>query len=437
MAMNCSNSSIFIWAWVKSMKRKLFSCLFAVMVFGMALTGCNGKEDKKTGKSSTETKKAGSKDVKLSIWAGEEDKDYLATVTQKFIDENKSEANITIEWSPMVERECRDNLLGDVLNAPDLYTTTDGDIQSIAAGGAASPVTNPDEIRANNLEAAVDSLTINDTIYGYPITADNGYFLYYNKKYLSEKDIQSLDKILETAAKNKKKFAMNWSSGWYLYSFYGQTGLKVGLNEDGVTNFCDWNSKENSITGVDVANALMKIGKNPGFSNTEDWIKGFKNGSVIACVSGIWDESTLQSILGKNFGAAKLPTYTCAGEQIQMACYFGYKMIGVNPYSDHLEWAHKLANFISNEENQKLRFELRGQGPSNINAAESDEVKQDAAIQAVIAQSEFSEPQRLGVNFWDAATELGNILSTGKIQEKSIQAQLDKTVKKITASTVE
>lgn len=120
-----------------------------------------------------------------------------------------------------------------------------------------------------------------------------------------------------------------------------------------------------------------------------------------------------------------------------MACYFGYKMIGVNPYSDHLEWAHKLANFISNEENQKLRFELRGQGPSNINAAESDEVKQDAAIQAVIAQSEFSEPQRLGVNFWDAATELGNMLSTGKIQEKSIQAQLDKTVKKITASTVE
>lgn len=419
------------------MKKKLFSCLFTVMLLGLTLTGCGGDEPKKTEKSSTETKESGSKNVTLTLWAGEEDKDYLATVTKNFIEENKSEANISIEWSPMVEGECRSNLLGDVLNAADVYTTTDGDIQSIVAGGAASPVTNPDEIRANNLEAAVDSITINDTIYGYPITADNGYFLYYNKKYLSDSDIQSLDKILNVAAKNKKKFAMNWGSGWYLYSFYGQTGLKLGLNPDGVTNFCDWNSKKNSITGVDVANALLKIGKNPGFSNTEDWIKGFKNGSVIACVSGVWDESNIQSILGKDFGAAKLPTYTCAGQQVQMACYFGYKMIGVNPYAKNLEWAHKLANYISNEENQKLRFEMRGQGPSNINAAESEEVKQDAAIQAVIAQSEFSEPQRLGANFWDASTELGNMLASGSIKEKSLQAQLDKTVKKITASTVE
>lgn len=338
------------------MKKKLFSCLFSVMVFGLMLTGCGGgKEAKKTNKSSTEKKESGSKNVNLTLWAGEEDKDYLATVTQKFIEENKAEANISIEWSPMVEGECRNHLLGDVLNAADVYTTTDGDIQSIVAGGAASPVTNPDEIKANNLEAAVDSITINDTIYGYPITADNGYFLYYNKKYLSESDIQSLDKILSVAAKNKKKFAMNWTSGWYLYSFYGQTGLKVGLNPDGVTNFCDWNSKENSITGIDVANALMEIGKNPGFLNTQDWISGFQDGSVIACVSGVWDESNIQSMLGKDFGAAKLPTYTCAGQQVQMACYFGYKMIGVNPYAKNLEWAHKLANYISNEENQKLR----------------------------------------------------------------------------------
>ncbi len=35
-------------------------------------------------------------------------------------------------------------------------------------------------------------------------------------------------------------------------------------------------------------------------------------------------------------------------------------MLGVNPYSDYLDWAHKLANYISNEENQELRFEMRG-----------------------------------------------------------------------------
>lgn len=421
------------------MKKKLIACLFAVMALGCMVTGCSKADSSEQSAQKTEKTAQsgkGKEEVNLRIWAGEEDKEYLAVVMDNFIKEHEAEAAITIEWSPMVEGECRSNLLGDVLNAPDVYTTTDGDIQAIVAGGAADPVVNPDEIRQNNMEASVEAVTINDTVYGYPITADNGYFLYYNKKYLSDSDIKSLDKILSVAAKNKKKFAMDWTSGWYLYAFYGQTGLKVGLNKDGVTNFCDWNSKKNEITGVDVAEALLRIGRNPGFLNTDAWLKGIKKGEVIACVSGVWDESAIKKLLGKNYGAAMLPTYTCAGRQIQMSCYFGYKMLGVNPYSENLKWAHELANYISNEENQKLRFEMRGQGPSNINAANSPEIEKAEAIQAVLAQSEYSELQRLGGNFWDPTAEFGAAMATGKPQ-KNLQGMLDKMVKGITASTVQ
>ena len=62
-------------------------------------------------------------------------------------------------------------------------------------------------------------------------------------------------------------------------------------------------------------------------------------------------------------------------------------MLGVNPYSKNKEWAHKFARYISNEENQKLRFEMRGQGPSNINAGKSDEVKKSQAVQAILEQN--------------------------------------------------
>ena len=161
-------------------------------------------------------------------------------------------------------------------------------------------------------------------------TADNGYFLYYNKAYFSEEDIQDLDTILDVAAKNDKLSGMDWSSDWYLYSFFGQTGLKVGLNDDGVTNFCDWNNTKREIKGTDVAEALLKIAANPGFKSTADWIEGIKSGDVIACVSGVWDESAIKEAWGSNYGAAKLPCYTVAGQKVQMACYFGYKMIGVN-----------------------------------------------------------------------------------------------------------
>lgn len=428
------------------MKKKLISVwMSAAMVCGF-LTGCGQNTDtQQTAGENTEASAEASAgqeglesgDITLSIWAGEEDKDLIAAIADQFVAEHADEANITIEWSPMVEGECRSNLLGDILNAPDVYTTTDGDLRSIVAGGGASPVINPDEIKAENLEAAVAALTINDTIYGYPITADNGYFLYYNTAYLTAEDVQSLDRILEVAAENGKTFDMNWESGWYLYSFFGQTGLKVGLNDDGVTNFCDWNSTENAIKGVDVAESLLAIGANPGFKNTEDWLTDAQEDTCIALVSGVWDASAIKAIWGDNYAAAKLPTYTCAGQQVQMACYFGYKMIGVNPYSEHETWAHELAKYISNEENQKLRFEMRGQGPSNINAGQSEAVKQDMVIQAVLAQSAYSEPQRLGGNFWTPSMNLGIACDTGEIGDVTLQELLDNTVAEITASSVQ
>ena len=422
------------------MGKNLIKCLLAVSAIGLLLSGCGKKTSTKDtsseGTKKEESQNQGKEKVTLSLWAGEEDRDYIAVVTENFIKENSDKADITINWKPVIEGQCRGALLGDVLNAADVYTTTDGDIQSIVAGGAASPVLNPDEIRNNNLEASVNAVTIYDKIYGYPITADNGYFLYYNKEYLSEEDVKSLDKILSIAAKNKKKFAMDWSSGWYLYSFYGQTNLKLGLNKDGVTNFCTWNSKKGEITGTDVANALMRIGRNPGFENTEEWIKGLQKGKVIACVSGVWDETTIKNILGDNYAATILPSYTVAGKQIQMSCYFGYKMLGVNPYSKYLDWAHKLANYISNEENQKLRFEIRGQGPSNINASKDNEIMQSQAVQAVLAQSEFSELQRLGGNYWDPVTEFGKLMASGSTGGKNLQSILDNMVKMIKASTV-
>lgn len=422
-----------------AMKKKLFNFLLSAVALGTLITGCSGSAKKDTTDVSSEQKTentSASKDVNLRIWAGEDEKEYIKVVTDNFIDKYKNEANISIEWSPM-ESDCRSSLLGDILNAPDVYTTNDGDLQAIVAGGAASPVLNPDEIAANNIKASVDAMTVNGKIYGYPITADNGYFLYYNKNYLSDEDIKSLDKILEVAASKNKKFCMDLCSGWYLYSFYGQTGLKLGLNEDGVTNFCDWNSKTNDIKGTDVIDSLLAIANNPGFEFSYDFATKVKEGTCIACVSGVWDEPAMKEAMGDGYGAAKLPTYTVAGKQVQMSSFFGYKMLGVNPYSPNLEWAHKLADFISNEENQTLRFEMRGQGPSNINAGKSDSVLKSPAIQAVLAQSEFSELQRIGGNYWTPANELGSKLASGSLGKESAQHYIDKIVKKITASNVQ
>ena len=281
---------------------------------------------------------------------------------------------------------------------------------------------------------SVSAASINGTLYAYPMTADNGYFLYYNKEYFSEEDVKTLDSILKICEENGKKLSMELNSGWYMYSFFGNTGLSMHINDDGITNECNWNTTEGAIRGIDVAEAIVDVISSPGFiaqSDTE-WVAQAESGDVIAAVSGVWKAVAVKNVWGDDYGACKLPTYTCKGEQIQMASFTGYKMIGVNYYSKNKEWAFKLAEWMTNEQNQTLRFVEQNQGPADKVAASSDEVAKVPAIAAVIEQSKYGVLQRIGNSYWDACTAFIDSLLEGNIEGAQLQAQLDKLVEGIT-----
>ena len=121
---------------------------------------------------------------------------------------------------------------------------------------------------------------------------------------------------------------------------------------------------DGKIRGTDVARAMVNIAAHPGFLSTDDagFVDGVRNDSIIAGVNGVWNAVTVEEAWGSGFGAAKLPSYTCRGMQVQMASFSGCKLIGVNAYSRNPQWAARLAEWITNEENQRLRFQLRGAG---------------------------------------------------------------------------
>ena len=120
-----------------------------------------------------------------------------------------------------------------------------------------------------------------------------------------------------------------------------------------------------------------------------------------------------------------------------LSSFTGYKMMGVNAYSAHKDWALKLADWFTNEDNQMLRLKERDQGPSNINAAASDEVKKVPAIQAVMDQAQYGTLQRVGNSFWDVATDFGNLMATGNTNGADPQEVIDTLVSGITQSTVQ
>ena len=373
--------------------------------------------------------------IDLTVWGAEEDEALLQEIFASFQSRYAAEASFRITYQPQSESNCKDALLGDLENGADVFAFADDQVAALAAAGGLDPIEDADRVRSASLSAAVDAASVAGALYAYPLTADNGYFLYYNKAYFSEEDVERLDRILAAAENAGRLVAMDWSSAWYVYAFFGNTGLEVGLNDDGLTNYCTWNSAEGPITGVDVAQAMLSIAASPAFSNRTDteFLEGVRNGSVIAGVSGVWNAVAVQEAWGDNAGAAKLPTYTCKGEQVQMASFSGCKLIGVNAYSKNPEWAARLAEWITSEENQRLRFQLRGQGPANTSAAASPEVQASPAIAALLAQSEFSQLQRVGGKFWEPVAQFAESCALGNPSGASLQAQLDHMVEGVTA----
>ena len=373
--------------------------------------------------------------VNLTVWGAAEDEELLRQIIDKFEEAYSGQADFAITFQPQSESSCTNALMGDLENGADVFAFADDQLNTLVAAGALDPVENAESVRQSNLPEAVAAASVDDTLYALPLTADNGYFLYYDKEYFTQEDIRSLDRMLDIAAEHGKKVSMEWSSGWYVYSLFGNTGLTVGLNPDGITNYCTWNSTEGKIKGTDVAQAMLDMAGHPGFVSTDDagFLAGVQDGTIIAGVNGVWNAVAVEEAWGSGFGASKLPTYTCGGQEVQMASFSGYKLIGVNSYSAHKMWAARLAEWITSEENQKLRFAQRGQGPSNIVAASSEEVQSAPAIAALLEQSEFSYIQRVGGNYWDPVAAFTAEILAGNPSGKSLQDHLDTMVEGIIA----
>ncbi|NLC79181.1 MAG: extracellular solute-binding protein [Ruminococcaceae bacterium] len=372
--------------------------------------------------------------VELTVWGAEEDQVMLQGMIDAFIALHAEEADFNIQLGVESESTAKDTVLTDIEAAADVFAFADDQLDALYRAGALQEIVlNPEAVIEANGGAnagAVGAASVDGKLYAYPMTADNGYFMFYNKEYFSESDVQSLDKMLEIASAAGKQITMQYDSGWYIYSFFKAAGLSCGLNADGTTS-CDWNTGK----GVEVVNSMLAIASNPGFVSLNDaaFVTGIADGSIIAGVNGVWNAVAAQEAWGDNYAATKLPTYTLAGEQVQMASFSGYKLIGVNAFSANTGWAMKLAEYLTNYENQVTRFEVRGLGPSNVEAAASDSVQASPAIAALAEQSQFATVQRVGNNYWSPTESFGAILAQGNPDGTDPQVLLDTMVEGITA----
>ena len=441
------------------MKKKLLASLLTLSMVAAMLTGCGGavKEEAPADTTEAATEEAAPAEetteaaesteaadpvanliaattdtVSLTVWASEEDQTLTTELLEKF-KAQYPDVTFDIKLGSESESTAKDTVLTDVEAAADVYAFADDQINELVAAGALQAVsaTYTYDVAAENVAGAVEAATVDGTLYAYPMTADNGYFMFYDSSVFTEDDVQSLEKMIEVADAAGKKIGMDISNGWYIYSFFQGAGYDLTLNDDGVTNSCAWNAEG----AVDVAQAIMDLCATGVLVDMgdEEMATAIAEGTVVAAVNGTWRAETASDAWGENYAATKLPTFEVAGEAKQMSSYSGYKLIGVNPYSKNVGWSMLLAEFLTNAESQAARFEARGLGPANIEAASSQAVQENPAIAALAAQAAYATPQRVGGNFWTPAETLGQILASGNPDGTDLQTLLDTTVEGITA----
>lgn len=373
--------------------------------------------------------------VNLTFWCSETDE--YQTVMNQIVENFKAEypdVDFNIEIGSCSEADAKDNVLADPEAAADVYVFADDQVSELAAAGALQAIdqTFTYDVASENGAGAVEASTVDGSLYAYPLTASNGYFLYYNSDIIT--DVSSWEAILEQANEAGVKVGMDLTSGWYLYGFFAGAGLELTKNDDG-TNTCNWNATDTTPTGAEVAEAIVTLASDDAFVSMTDTdaMTAVAEGTLAAYVSGTWDSGTVEAAYGDGYAAAKLPTFNAGGSDIQMGSYAGYKLVGVNPLSTNntasstnLFWSMIFAEYVTSEASQALVAEATGEGPSNTTAAEGIS---SPALAALSEQAVYANLQVVGDAFWDPAASLGASLAEGS---SDVQSLLDTAVEGIT-----
>ena len=263
----------------------------------------------------------------IKVWVAENTVEFTKTQVEAFKAAHPEYAAMTVNVEPVGEGDAANNMITDVEAGADIFGFAQDQLARLVAAGALELVApeNVEAIKANNDAGSVAAVTLGGELYAYPMTSDNGYFLYYDKSVVT--DPTDLDKVLADCAAAGKNFYMDVRSGWYNPSFFFGAGCTLTYDTDTEGQFVGINCDYASDNGVKALKSIIKVVTHPAFVNNASASNATNLGAI---VDGTWDQGEVQKKLGDNYAAAKLPMV----DGYQMGGFGGFKMLGVKPQTD-------------------------------------------------------------------------------------------------------
>lgn len=379
-------------------------------------------DEKASGSSATEEVKV---EGKVKVWI---DTEHIETFKGIVADFQTEFPDVEVEIAAGSSADAKIEVSKDPKAAADVFMMPHDQVGQMAEAGLLYPNTKyADEVRANNVDSAIEGATWDGELYGYPYGVESQ-ILYYNKSTLSEDDVKSWATLTEKGkiGANLGEAGANYvfgplfmSNGLYLY---GETG-----EDPNGTNF-------NSEPGVEVLQWIADQKNNPGViqSNAEA-LSNLESGVTDAFLSGPWSKNDVEKALGENMAVAAYPTVDFGNGEVQMKAFLGVKLFAVNQQTEAPLAAMALANYLSNESSQLVEFEKMGVIPSNKALQSNETVTNDAVAKAVMEMSQTTHSVVMPkipemVSFWPAMDAVINDTYKGNIKPADYMTKLDALV---------
>ena len=407
-------------------------------------SGNSGNSGSNASKSSA-IDDAGEYDIK--IWVDEKIKSLTEAQITSFVGRNPK-YKINYDVQSVSEGDATSLMLLDVKNGADLFVFAQDQLARLKVGGALAKITGSyaKKVQEENSPESVAAASLADgSIYAYPMTSDNGYFLMYDSRLLDESDVGNVSTILnKIKGTGKKLYFKGQSDGFYSASYF--LAKKKGQPESDPLCNCDWDldletgrftsyhDTFNSANGLTAAKGIKEIA-DKSLVASDNSASRFNN-TAAAIVTGIWDYEVAYNRLaykdadGKTksyLKCAEMPCFTVDGQDYHLGSYDGYKLMGLKPQRDSKKASvcRKLAQFLTSEACQTQRFDEVSWGPTNIYSSEEPTVVAHPGLSALKSQHAYATQQGQCPGEWFLSLKTAAGLITTSSTDAQLQSALD------------
>lgn len=366
----------------------------------------------------------------LIVWESREERAFTDEIAKQF--EEKYNVTVKVEEVPATDQVTKLTQDGPSGLGADVVMFPHDNLGRAVAAGLLLP---NDEFAAdtvkNNTEASIQGVTVDGTLYGYPRAAET-YALFYNKSLLKEAP-KSFDDVIAFSKtftdKSKNRYGIMWETGnmYFNYPFiatgggyiFGDNGTKkddIGVNNDG------------SIAGLQTYVKLKEALPIKSGDITPDIKRSlFNAGDVAMDINGPWELAGYKEALGDNLGIAPIPMI----DGKPAISFSGIKAFYINSFTQYPNAAKLFANFASSKDAQLLLNEKVGSVPTNLEALEADQIKNDPMIAGFAQQVVNSNPMPILPEMGNVWTPVGAALTEIWDNNKDPKEMMDKAAQQI------